>query len=606
MKTKLNNKVKDSIKKKSQWLNTNNNNNHLRYNYFNQNKNRNKISLILNFLDINEQLPLIKLNSIISKLIINKYNLPFKSILSLRQYKNNKNLIESKFSIICNYFSKVIKADNIEEEEYDFIISFLLKNINNKFIIVDKLNNDINKKIFFNFISKIKYIKNINHIKFILPNADDINEQSILEVTKKFCFINFFENINHLEIDKIENSFLFINQLINFEHNLINNIEKINLSNISIRIKNQLSLNLDNNNSLVFPKLTNLKYIFLSKINLSLSFLNLLINNNIKLLKLIINNCSYNNSFDINYEKENSAMINMSLNKCKNIKHIEFNNNNFSDIFLNQTINNLISLFYNQNNRIYFISCGFIFNKDFNLEDIYNNLINNSKKVLNNERYLNIKLSSSFIYRVNKNKNIIEVSNQRNDIERIKLIKYDKIKLCLYNTDNPSITNNIKEVMENYYINKSTKYLQIFSCFKNGELNQTKNIKIQYDSIEKFTLFFQNEEENITLYGNKIILSILMFFPCIKIISFKNINFQNDDKKFREYYDDLKTCFELILFGEKNEILSFYKNKKINLEEIKFSNCYYYQHLIKQYILDDINGSIYFNKKIKLTFAEYY
>ena len=591
MKTKLNNKVKDSIKKKSQWLNTNNNNNHLRYNYFNQNKNRNKISVILNFLDINEQLPLIKLNSIISKLIINKYNLPFKSILSLRQYKNNKNLIESKFSIICNYFSKVIKADNIEEEEYDFIISFLLKNINNKFIIVDKLNNDINKKIFFNFISKIKYIKNINHIKFILPNADDINEQSILEVTKKFCFINFFENINHLEIDKIENSFLFINQLINFEHNLINNIEKINLSNISIRIKNQLSLNLDNNNSLVFPKLTNLKYIFLSKINL---------------IKLIINNCSYNNSFDINYEKENSAMINMSLNKCKNIKHIEFNNNNFSDIFLNQTINNLISLFYNQNNRIYFISCGFIFNKDFNLEDIYNNLTNNSKKASNNERYLNIKLSSSFIYRVNKNKNIIEVSNQRNDIERIKLIKYDKIKLCLYNTDNPSITNNIKKVMENYYINKSTKYLQIFSCFKNGELNQTKNIKIQYDSIEKFTLFFQNEEENITLYGNKIILSILMFFPCIKIISFKNINFQNDDKKFREDFDDFKKCLSLILFGNKNEILSFYKDKRINLEEIKFSNCSYYKKMIEKYILDDIEATLpsYFRKDVKLSFID--
>ena len=133
--------------------------------------------------------------------------------------------------------------------------------------------------------------------------------------------------------------------------------------------------------------------------------------------------------------------------------------------------------------------------------------------------------------------------------------------------------------MENYYINKSTKYLQIFSCFKNGELNQTKNIKIQYDSIEKFTLLFQNEEENITLYGNK---------------------------KFREDFDDFKECLSLILFGNKNEILSFYKDKRINLEEIKFSNCSYYKKMIEKYILDDIEATLpsYFRKDVKLSFID--
>ena len=158
--------------------------------------------------------------------------------------------------------------------------------------------------------------------------------------------------------------------------------------------------------------------------------------------------------------------------------------------------------------------------------------------------------------------------------------------------------------MENYYKKNSTKLLQIFASFDSGELNPANNLNNEYSSIEKFTLFFSNDRDGFTLYGNKIILSILIFFPNIKVISFKNVNFQNDDKKFREYFDDFQTCFEFILFGEKKEILSFYKFKKIYLEEIKFSNCFYYQHHIEDYILNAIDCSIYFNKEIKLTFNE--
>ena len=63
--------------------------------FFNHFTNRNKISIILDFLDINEQLPLIKMNSIISKIIINKYNLPFKSVLiKIIEIELNQNLVK--------------------------------------------------------------------------------------------------------------------------------------------------------------------------------------------------------------------------------------------------------------------------------------------------------------------------------------------------------------------------------------------------------------------------------------------------------------------------------------------------------------------------------
>ena len=578
------------------------NKNSLSHLFFNQIKNRYKISLILDFLDINEQLPLIKMNSVIAKIIIQKYNLPFKSVVSLREYKNNKNVVESKYSKIYKAFKNIININNIEKEEYQYIISFLLKNMNNNYIIFDNLEDDIN--IFFEFLKKIKYIKNINHIKFALSNCDIVIEENNLE--KNVSFINLFQNIKHLEIDKIEKSFYFFNKLICQENNCINKIEKINLTRLTVRIKEETSLKYDDYNSLLIPKLTNLKYIFLNKINLSISFLKEIINCNQNLTKLIINNC-HNNNISINNEEEQIELINKSLNNCQNLNYVEFNKNDFSDNFSIRIIKNLINLFFKENNNIYMISCGFF--REINLEDIYNNLNNNSDIKLDKEKFIKIKFSPSFSYHIINNKRTIEISNFIRNIEQIRKIKYDKIKLCLYNTDNPSISNNIKKVMENYYKEDNTiKSLQIFASFKSGELNQIINLDHEYLSIKKFTLFFQNDEETITLFGNKTILSILMFFPGLKIISFKNINFQNDDKKFREYFDDFKTSLELMLFGNKNEIINWKKDKKIelNLEEIKFSNCYYYKIPIDDLSLKEIENGIYsyFNKEIKLSFIE--
>ena len=90
--------------------------------------------------------------------------------------------------------------------------------MNNNYLIFDKLNEEIN--IFFDFLSKIKYIKNLNHIKFKISNADEILIGSN-NLIYNIYFINFFQNIKHLEIDKVEKSFYFCNALMNFEHNFI-------------------------------------------------------------------------------------------------------------------------------------------------------------------------------------------------------------------------------------------------------------------------------------------------------------------------------------------------------------------------------------------------
>ena len=164
--------------------------------------------------------------------------------------------------------------------------------------------------------------------------------------------------------------------------------------------------------------------------------------------------------------------------------------------------------------------------------------------------------------------------------------------------------------MESYYQKNTTKYFQIFSSNQNAELTPEYNIKHKnnkYSLIEKFTIFFQNEEETISLFGNQIILAIISFFPFIKIISFKNINFQSDTQKFKPHFDEVSECLEMVLFGKKNKDFSLFKNKENCLKEIKFSNCYFSNNLITKDILDEIETKIstFLGKKIiKISFVE--
>ena len=174
------------INKKRNTQDQENYNNSL-YDFFNIKRNRNKISIIFSFLNINEQLSLITLNSIIADCIKSKYDLPFKSMQFLNDIKIKKSKIESSYDSIHKKFTNIIDKKNIDEIEYYYIINILIKNINNNFIHFDKWQinttesgDKINEyiKILTKFLSQITYLSNITHIKFSLPNLDNssINE----------------------------------------------------------------------------------------------------------------------------------------------------------------------------------------------------------------------------------------------------------------------------------------------------------------------------------------------------------------------------------------------------------------------------------------------
>ena len=163
--------------------------------------------------------------------------------------------------------------------------------------------------------------------------------------------------------------------------------------------------------------------------------------------------------------------------------------------------------------------------------------------------------------------------------------------------------------MQKYNQKDITKYLQIFLCFENAELTPiiSKYKTEIYPHIEKFTILFQGENEAVNLFGNKIISALMTFFPCVKIISFKNVNFQSDSHKFREGFDKVIEMFQFMLFGEKNEDLKLFRNKNCYLKEIKFYNCYFSHNLITKDILDDFENNInsYLGKKlVKITLNE--
>ena len=82
---------------------------------------------------------MLKLNSVLAKIIINSYNLR-KSIEILKEIKNNKILNESNYSEIYMNFINIINKNNIQEEEnIQLICIYLLKNINNNFLVFDSI-----------------------------------------------------------------------------------------------------------------------------------------------------------------------------------------------------------------------------------------------------------------------------------------------------------------------------------------------------------------------------------------------------------------------------------------------------------------------------------
>ena len=625
-KIKVNNNSKIKRKKKSgKIILKEKNSNSLKYKFFNQTKSNNKISIIIDFLDTNEQLPLLKLNSIISKIIINKF--PIKSLDILNQIKNDMNSYEPKFSNLFFNFNKIIEKNNFKEEEYQFVFTYLLKNINDNYIFFDSLfpqdyliddaNDFILKmhKIFAGILKKIQYINKITHIKFKIANLDKqikdihLNKENFNEL----YFNNFFKNINHLEIDNIENSLCFINKLLSYDNNLISNVTKINLSNINIKMSNEEIIDYNIYNSLSFPKLTKLKYLSLVKINLSIFCLNEIISKNSNLIRIVILQCS-NNLYD---KKEYAKLLNKSIKNCKELNYVNFNNNNFSIYLINQIVYTLMEIFF-KSNKINLIYCEYPINKENYDKNCIFELPKHLKKYANiidkkdYNKYLTIKFNPALAYSIKKNKCIIDVSSLQNK-KTLKGINYEKIKLTLDSWDNDLNSNKLKKIMRKFYQKGITKYLQIFCSFPKRSLmnffhlHKNKDNEM-YKSIEKVTIYFQDEDSSGILFGDRIILSILSFFPYVKIISFKNVHFRKYKIKLyteSEIFDlfhnknnhqrenkDKNDYFGFVLFGVKNKDLDLFKNKEIYLREIRFNNCYFKGILIGKDITQEIEETI--------------
>jgi len=541
----------------------------LKYQFFNKEKNRNKISLIIDFLDINEQLLLLKLNSIFLKILINKKKLPLKSIEALVEFKNSNNFNISKYSNLYSNFKNIIKYSDIDEKEYPFIISYLLKNIKINFInfeLFERTNIEddfINKyKIFFLILSRLKFVNKITHIKFDLHNPGkqikDIHLNK--EVFNILHFSNLFKNINNLEIENIKNSICLMNKMLNYKNNDINNVTMIKISDINMKINTEEIIDLNIYNSLSFPELTNLKYLSLKKVNLSIFCLNEIIFKNSNLKRLSIINCSIKN-ISLYNEKEYVKILIKSLNNCNQLNYTNFNNNNFSIYITSKILYILLEKFFKSDKMNFTLLYGYpinneekddkscIFEFPKHLKEYMN--IKNKKDY---DKTLYIQFNSKLSYSIKKNKYIIEVSDLQKE-QIINGIYSEKIKLTLdtykYNSSK------IKKVMEKYYQKGITKYLQIFCSFpKFSAINIIeipKSNNEMYESIEKVTINFDKEGSSGKLFGDRIILSILSFFPCAKIISFKNVYF---DKHEIKLYDPSE-IYEL--FDNENDK---YKNNK--------------------------------------------
>ena len=470
-------------------------------------------------------------------------------------------------------------------------------------------------KIFFGFLSKIKFINNITHIKLKLCDVD--NQINGIHLNKEnfnvVYFNNFFKNINHLEIEKITNSLCFINKLITYANNSINNVTKINLSDINIKMNNEEIIDYNIYNSLSFPELTKLKYLSLVKVNLSVFCLNEIISKNCNLIRIVVLHCS-NNNISLYDEKEYAKLLNKSIKNCKELNYVNFNKNNFSIYLINQIVYIFIEIFF-KSDKIYFINCEYPINNEKNdgkncIFEFPKHLKECTNIVNKNDfnKYLTIKFNPSLSYSIKKNKCIVEVSDLQNE-KPIKGINFEKIKLALDNSYYQLNSNKLKKIMRQFYQKGITKYFQIFwSCPKRALMNTIKihkNNDEKYESIEKVTIYFEDEGE--TLFGDRIILKILSFFPCVKIISFKNVYFEKDkielfelsdiielfhNKNDKNQENNKKDCFEFVLFGDKNKDLDLFKNEESCLREIRFNNCRFHHCLIGKDITQHIEKTI--------------
>ena len=422
-------------------------------------------------------------------------------------------------------------------------------NKNQEFIQSHRVN--IKNKLQGNILSFYNNYK-INMNNNILGNSSNIN-------------INLDNNNMTGQINKKKKINMSVNMNITYNNKNFNmsnlgknkNRSMINSEDI---LDNNINYNLDKNNkSNSLNKIKNIN--FIENYNY-----NLVKNNNIN------NHNNSNNSF-INIKKNQNQIMNGNniINNCKiNINNINYNNYNNNVNNYNNINNNAINNNYNNINNN-------VINNSINNNDI----INNNKKYLFNEKlnYLFSKKSSIEIQNNNKEHNNKIYSQSQQEITQTK-----KTKNKNFTTNNSPINKNInmKNKISNNNSQSSIKVNNNINTYtgKNGKkMNNNKkskeNKKIKYEIKPK-----PKTNNNSLLYDNKI----------YEILELKHNLQKNNSEIYKDKIEKKKKEYKNIENNEKNKENNNYYNKNTisNLSSTTHDSNYYMEkcNSLSKYIKD--------------------
>lgn len=470
------------------------------------------------------------LNKIISeKSIFNESHIIFKFIIDNNNFYDVIILENSKVFINLNLKNKIIS--NIDRSD---IIKYLNECMNFLKLKIGNREN-INSELELNYLINNNYIKINNvkndissEIKFNINLQEFIDKYSIKENIKQILF-------NYLILF---NSYVDINiDIINVLYNKINN-SIINTGNSDIILNNKEKINdvynlkiMNDNINLYYKKSYNSNsYNYLEK------YFKYIMTKSGKDKGSLLN-CNMNeyrkNKFDdylLTGNLENSSDIRNDVNVMKLLEYIDNNNNYYcQDILNNVNKSSNINIIINYNNLIITVQNIYSFNELDNIKDFFMNFI-------------------KFIYINNKSENILKLTN---DLYTIKNNK-------LYN-----IYNNLYNIY-NYPENINFNEIYIYNIFKNIERikekkkNESKEIDLSKLNIETDSESDSDTEDDIEFSFSDDETEESEFYKE------KKSEYIEEDINNIENYDNIEDYKIKYNNSNKRELLENYFTKKYN------------------------------------------
>ena len=530
----------------------------------------------------------------------------------LFNYNNNGSNILEKTKL-KKIELKEDKLNNIYEQ-FKIIYGFnkLFPNLENKKLLELSYNNDIkNNNILDNNINSIKNKYKIIIINFDnIPIKEDIN--TIFDNIRIFISKSMYNQITNIEIISFIN-FIFIandkDKIINLNNNLdiLPNLKEFFINNNT----NNNNISNDFSELKLFKKF---EYVYLgydSKDNLIYyrNGKNKIESNDILDLFNIINNKI--NKLNLKYEN-----IDLILNTDKSIlKIINLNNNEDIDIKYNYPLSNLSDFIFNQNTIKELIIEGFDFNFEIiqnkNIKKLKINFNDNNKlnnyiiKTFNNnnfmfERDINLKNKFPLLEEINigniLNENILfnqlfKMDNFNNNLKCINIITYKNCKLVNIN----------KQKIKTKIINKSNIKLNIEEDNEEEEISNEESDNIDDENEDE--LFIDNYKDLLEDADPVIINDVPNKKRKIKDNNqkeneYKIILIKEKLNKYKKIEDNLFKK-DIKSYLEKEKILYFDSNI------INTVNNYYLIHQSLLLINNNIDiNKIKFNKLSKLISAD--